>query len=338
MKRSFSRGLAAVALATLFVLSARGAEPKVTTVLEGLDNPTGIAIQPETGTIFVAESGAGRVIKVVDGKAQDVITGFTLDVYGKGPMYNIGPLGLTFLSKNVLVVGDGGKPDGEELLRIYELPEDGSPLPVDTMKASFSLPAVDDIKGEGNFYGVAATKDAIYVTCNGDDTKGWVAKCDIKDDGFGPFTRFIATKEAVEVDAPVAVTIDGRGNVVIGQMGEINVPNDGLLTFYNPKTGEMLANFTTGLSDITALAYHPKTGRLYATDFSWADVAQGGLFELISKGPENKTEAANEKVLPLMKPTAAVFDAEGRLYVTILGEAKEGDSAKPGKLLVIDLE
>ncbi len=39
------------------------------------------------------------------------------------------------------------------------------------MKASYKLPAKDDIKGEGNFYALAKTDDAIYVTCNGDDTR-----------------------------------------------------------------------------------------------------------------------------------------------------------------------
>ena len=96
------------------------------TVLDGLDNPCAVAIQPETGDIFVSDSGAGRIIRVVDGKAQDVITDFPGDVYGKGPMYNIGPLGLGFISKDILVVGGGGQKDGDELLRVYKVPEKGA--------------------------------------------------------------------------------------------------------------------------------------------------------------------------------------------------------------------
>ena len=74
-------------------------EIEARTVLEGLDNPCGVTTQPETGDVLVSDSGAGRVIRVVDGQAQDVITDFPADIYGKGPMYNIGPLGLAFLSK-----------------------------------------------------------------------------------------------------------------------------------------------------------------------------------------------------------------------------------------------
>ena len=58
---------------------------------------------------------------------------------------------------------------------------------------------------------------AIYITCNGDDTKGWVAKSVIKDGKAGPLEPSIATKEATNVDAPVAITfsLDGK-ELVIG--------------------------------------------------------------------------------------------------------------------------
>ena len=109
---------------------------------------------------------------MVDGKAQDVITEFPKDVYGKGPMYNIGPLGLAFLDRDTLVVGGGGNTDDGELLRVYKVPAAGSPaIKADQMTQSFSLPANDELKAEGNFYGVAVTDNAVFVTANGDDTK-----------------------------------------------------------------------------------------------------------------------------------------------------------------------
>jgi hypothetical protein len=87
-----------------------------------------VAVQPETGVIFVADSGNHQVVKIVDGEAKPVITDFPADVYGKGPKVNIGPLGLLFLDKTTLVVGGGGLPDGEEMLRIYELPDGDEPI------------------------------------------------------------------------------------------------------------------------------------------------------------------------------------------------------------------
>lgn len=301
----------------------KAGESKGRTVLSDLDNPSGIAIQPETGIVFISNSGASQVIKVVNGKAEPVITDFPVDVYGKGPKYNIGPLGLLFLDKKTLVVGGGGLPDGQDLLRVYELPEDGKPIKADAMKASFPLVESGEMKGEGNFYALAATPDAIFVTCNGDDTKGWISRATLKGTEVGPFERYLATKDATQVDAPVGITMSPKGNyLVVGQMGEITVPNDGLLTFYDVTSKEMLLNLKTNLHDITAVAYSPR-GQLYVLDFAWADTTQGGLFQIL----EDKTAESGmrtKKITALDKPTAMVFDADGALYVTVIGEEKKG--------------
>ncbi len=168
----------------------------------------------------MADSGAGRVIKFDPAaKKQDVvavITGYSLDVYGKGPMYNIGPLGLAFLDKNTLVVGDGGLKDGDELVRVYDL-SSGKALKADDMKYKLGpiTAGEESEKGEGNFYGVAASKTAIYVTCNGDDTKGWLARSEIEGGKPGELKPFIATKKVLEeagepTDAPVGITLNQK--------------------------------------------------------------------------------------------------------------------------------
>jgi hypothetical protein len=303
MKTScFSLFLIAIAL-----VAQLNAETKVTTVVEGLNNPSGLAIQPETGVVFVADSGASRIVRIVDGKIEDVITDFPVDVYGKGPMFNIGPLGLVFMDKNTLVVGGGGLKDGEELLRVYDLGGD-LPKKADDMSGSAALVAVDELRGEGNFYGMVRQGNTVYVTCNGDDTKGWVAKAVIEGGKVTSFERFIATKEATEVDAPIAITESPRKLLAVGQGGEVNVEGDSLLTYYNPADKKMVANFETGLSDITALAYFD--GQLYATDFSWADTAKGGLFQIIADEKDGKATVRTKKICDLDKPTAMVGDSE----------------------------
>lgn len=321
--RAMAAGLPVVCLAAAAPAQAQDGL-KVDTILSELDNPCGIAIQPETGVVFISDSGASKIIKVVDGKAEPVITDFPVDVYGKGPKYNIGPLGLLFLDQNTLVVGGGGLVDGEELLRVYDLKDMKEPLKADKMKSSYKLAASDDIKGEGNFYALAKTDDAIYVTCNGDDTKGWVSRALYKGADVSAYERYLETKTATEVDAPVGVTISPRGELVIGQMGEITVPNDSLLTFYDAASKTKLMNLKTSLHDITALAYSPR-GQLYALDFAWADTKQGGLFQILS---DTKEAAKTKKIVELDKPTAMVFDAEGALYVTVIGEEKKGKLLK----------
>jgi len=341
--QSIARLLAALMLFSLLGFSdslSVAADPEVQVVLEGLDNPCGVAVQPGTGHVFVSDSAALRVMRYVTGdssRPEAAITGFPKDVYGKGPMYDIGPLGLAFIDRQTLVVGGGGLPDGSELLRIYTVPPAGRTISADRMKYKLGplAPSEQTVMGEGNFYGVAVTDQGIYVTCNGDDTKGWISRATLSGGKPGDYAPFIATKVATEVDAPVGITVDKAGNLVVGQMGEINVPQDSLLTVYNASSGEMISNAETGLFDITALAYSPKSGKLYALDFAWMDTSQGGLFRLDVTGVGLDTEVKAVQILELDKPTAMSFAPDGTLYVTVFGTAAEGSSIRPGKLLKV---
>lgn len=327
------RRIAAACFVGAFALAsvANAQEPKVETFAEGLTNPTGLAFQPETGTLFVADSGASKVVRIVDGKAQDVIVGFGEDVYGKGPKYVIGPLGLHFLDKKTLVVGGGGYPDQKDKLYVFELPDEQTePLKAEQATETFELGQEGDVPPEGNYYALAGDESGVYVTANGDDTKGWVGKLALNGTKRGPFTRFIATKEAINVDAPVGIAISPRGEIVVGQMGEINLPTDSQLTFYNPKSGEMLMNLPCGLHDVAGVAYSPK-GQLYAVDFAWLDASQGGLFQLVSKNDGGEQSIEPKKIAAIDKPTALAFGPDGSLYITAIGSPAEGATgAKEG--------
>jgi DNA-binding beta-propeller fold protein YncE len=330
-----SLGFAAI-FGVCLIAFAQQQDAKVEEVVGGLSNPCGVAIQPGTGHVFVSDSATGRVGRVVDGKLQDVIAGSEKDVYGKGPFYDIGPLGLLFLDQNTLVVGDGGLKDGFEYLRVFTVPEAGKPA-LDyekDAKKSGPLEPAEGIVGEGNLYGLAANKAAVYVTCNGDDTKGWIAKADIDGTKLGKLERYIATKEQVEVDAPVGITMSKEGHIVVGQMGEVNKPNDSLLTFYSAKTGQKILNLETGLHDIAGLAYSPKTGLLYAVDFAWIKPEDGGLFRLDSDNSGASVKVT--KIASLDKPTAMAFAPDGTLYITVVGPKKADENAPTeGKLLKI---
>ncbi|MBX3437064.1 MAG: hypothetical protein KF861_06210 [Planctomycetaceae bacterium] len=320
--------------------SASAVDPSdLVTLADGLENPTGVAIQPGTGDVFVAER-PGIVRFTIrnngDVKRTVEISKFPTDQYGKGPIYDIGPLGLAFASSEYLIVGDGSQQDVNELIRIYRV--DGNPpsVPLSADSAVLSLgplASTEELKAEGNYYGVAYSRKnrAIYATANGDDTKGWIVRSvQGADDIPQKLERFLATKEAVEVDAPVAITLNKDDDLVVGQMGEINIPSDSLLSIYDAKTGKLKANYETGLFDITGLAYGPD-GTLYATDFAWMDTTQGALYTLTISGDE----CVAEKVIDLDKPTALAFGENGDLYVTVMGTVKEGDATPPGKLLRI---
>ncbi|MFK7735924.1 MAG: hypothetical protein AB8B50_07855 [Pirellulaceae bacterium] len=305
-------------------------------IAEGLNNPCGVAIQPETGTVFVADSGNQRVVRVEGGNLVEVITDFPKDVYGKGPKVNIGPLGLAFLSKSTLLVGGGGLPDGEELLRVFELSDDTSPITAGQMEASFSLSATESRPGEGNFYALAATPNGVYVTCNGDDEKGWVSRVSIEEGKPSAFGRYLATKEATGVNAPVGATISPDGYLVVGQMGAIDTPGDSLLTFYDEGSKSVLLNLETGLDDICAVAYSTgRIQRMYVLDYAWSDPGQGGLFKIV-EDPASESGMRAERVVSLDKPTSMAFGLGGELFITVRGATEEGDSS--GQLLRIPSE
>src|SRR4051794_4567576 len=77
----------ALGLACTFGSAALAADAnaiQVNKVLNGLNNPQGVAVRPdgsgESYEIFIAESGAGRVIKTRSGDPQkqiDVVSGFS---------------------------------------------------------------------------------------------------------------------------------------------------------------------------------------------------------------------------------------------------------------------
>jgi len=333
-----TRSLAAFAFAAIagLGLTVLAQNVKVEEVVGNLSNPCGVAVQPGTNQIYITDSARGRVCRVDGGKLEDVITGSPKDVYGKGPFYDIGPLGLVFTSDGKsVVIGDGGYKDGEECVRVYTVPASGKPAinyEKDAAQKLGPLTPAEGVLGEGNLYGLALSSSALYVTCNGDDTKGWVAMAELNGTKFGKLERWLPTKEAVEVDAPVGIAINKQGDIVVGQMGEVNKPQDSLLSFYSAKTKKLLSNFETKLYDITGVAYSPTTGRLYVTDFAWMKPDEGGLFRIDQSGNDVKTV----KIASLDKPTALAFASDGTLYITVIGPKGENENASTqGKLLTI---
>ena len=333
---------------------AQDAKIEMKALVSNLENPSGIAVHEGTGHVFVASRyGVYRYDPDSHAVSLEIANSTNpTGTYGKGTYetstkFDIGPLGLAFLDKDHLIVGDGSKADAAELVRVYKIGAEPAKAAITEDKAVHTLGPIKagelSAKGEGNFYGVAVGAGAIFVTSNGDDTKGWVVKSEIKDGKPGVLTPSIATKEATEVDAPVAITfsLDGK-ELVVGQMGEMNVAGDSLLTTYDPKTGKLKKKYSTGLSDIAGLAYSSKTKKLYATDFAWLDSTKekaeektGGLYELIIKGDEVEAK----KILTLDKPAAIAFSKDGsKLYLTTFGtKAKDDKSDKaPGGLYVIE--
>jgi len=324
--------------------------PEAVALVTNLENPSGLAIHGKTGHVFIASKfGVYRY----DPKGHAVtleISGYPTDVYGKGPKYDIGPLGLDFLGEDTLIVGDGSRPDGEEVVRSYKIADAPAQTPTPETNPLKTYGPIKEgadtaegektTKPEGNFYDVAVGPTGVFITSNGDDTKGWVHKIAVQD-GKPAETMVptIATKADVQVDAPVPIEFSpDKSELYVGQMGEINVPNDSLLLVYDPNSGDLKKQYPLGLHDPAGMAFSPKTKKLYVSDFAWAKPEEAGLFEVTLEGDK----ATTKKIMQLDKPTALAFDKDGKLFVTVIGTAdpnaktKEGEPLSPGKLLVID--
>ncbi|MDH3717980.1 MAG: hypothetical protein OES79_07645 [Planctomycetota bacterium] len=339
----FGLSLVIAGLLTVQAAAADASDVTVTTLLDGLHNPCGVAVQPGTGDVFVSDSGQGRILRVVGDRAEPAITGFPRETFGDAASgqqtrFDIGPLGLVFLDQNTLVVGGGGLQHGAELLRMFQVPPRGKSINVDQMKLALGpIPASDaSSSGEGDFFGVAALKKTIYVTCHGDDDKGWVARSLQDEQTWNALRPFTPTKLQTGVDAPAGITISQDGHLVVAQIGELDVPRDSRLGFYDPVEGDLLTSYATGLHDVVALAYSPRSGRLYALDFAWGQQHKdGGLYRLDAVMRDKKPAVQAVKIVELNHPTALAFASNASLLVTVIGTTEGAADKQTGKLLRI---
>ncbi|WP_428306290.1 hypothetical protein [Lacipirellula sp.] len=324
---------------------------QVETLLTGLDNPCAVVVRPEARNgqpyeIYVAESGAGQVLRVVSDKPSEskpIITGFPVDSYGDAkkdePEYRIGPLGLAFITPKKLAVGGAGLEQGEDLVTVYALPEDGSALDYKQQDHAVGpiLKGKKTTTGEGNFYGLAKSDDALFVTSNGDDDEAWVLKADLKANKLRDLQPFIATKQLVGTTGPTGAVVNPKPNanyLVISQMSDFETDRDSLITFYSPRTGKVALNQQTGLYDIAGLAYSP-TDNLYAVDVVRADAKLGGVYRLEAAEKDGQQTCRAVKIAGAERPTALAFGPDGAMYVTAIGPRQAPGTPSTGVLLKI---
>ena len=299
-------------------------------VAENLQNPRSVAIQPETGRLFVAESSALRVVRIMNGEPEEVVVGFSKDYTGKSPIYEIGPLSLLFLGRNSLLVGGGGRESGTDQIHTFNVPEPGeSPIRV---KADgdkrLRLRSDDQHEANGNFWAMTQLENYVLTTCGDDMRNGWIARSAVRSKRPTTLRRFFSTARSVKARRPHAITTSPQGEIVVAQAGEAQDVDDSLLLFFGPE-GDFLDSFRTGLNDIYGLAYGPNQGRLFAVDFCNARPNEGGLYKLVA----TREGCRAVRLATLPRPSALAFSDSGDLYVTTVGRYVEGAQVSNGRLL-----
>ncbi len=308
----------------------------VVRVTDGLNNPTCVAVQPETGFVFVADSGNGQIVRVLDGKVDPVITDFPKESLGTTPPVNIGPLCLSFINKDNLLVGTGGQPAGEDGVRHFVLTP--TPVKYDSAKNSLTLIAdpIATEPAEGNFFGLAVTPNSIYTSSQGSPAKGWICLANrSSNDSITNLTRHFSSTEAIGVAHPGSLTLSPHGYLIVSCVGELGEKKDSVAAFFEPVSKKMLLKLELGLHDVCAIAYSPRR-QMYALDMAWAQPNAGGLYRVV----EDKSVPSGLKtklVAKLPNPTSMCFDSDGAVYVTLRGAVDEKGNTK-GSLVRIPSE
>lgn len=316
------------------------AQNVVETLLSNLDNPVSLALRPGAAAegpyeLFLSESGAGRIVRLATDKPSEitpVVNGFPLGDSGGQASRRVGPLALEFLSPNRLAVGTGGLDSGKELVQVYALPEDKSPLPYDKFDHSAGpVPASNrSATGEGDFVALAKTEDALFVVPASGDPRGWILKAVLDVNRLADLQPFIATEKVAGVGGPRAAVINPKANyhyLVVGEAGQPTAERDSRLSMFSPKSGDLALNLNTGLYDIAGLAYSPG-GDLYALDFATAKPNEGGVYRLESTTADGHETCRAVKIASVVRPTAMLFTPDGTLYVTALGDGAAGQLVK----------
>jgi hypothetical protein len=336
----------AFAAAILALQTAAAADPpkvKLETVAAGLDNPCGMTFRPGTNELLVSESGAGRIVRLPadkPGKPTPVVTGFPVGPAPAPFSFNVGPLGITFLDRLTFAVGTGGDKKGRDVVAIFSLSAGEQPLAFETARRKLGpiRPEIDGKTAEGFFYGVANVPTALFATSHGDDASGWISRAFLIDSAgkAADFKPLINTKSLSGVGGPMALVLSKRGELVVGESGSFDKPHSAAISFYSPKDkGRLLLSVPTGLSNITGLAYSPRSGYLYALDLSWSDAKEAGLYRIDATREDGRMSAKAVKITALDRPTAMTFASDGPLYITQLGPVADGVKEKQGQVVRI---
>lgn len=310
-------------------LSAAAQEAKIEVLAEGLSNPFAVAVQPETDVVYVAESGAQRVVRYFDGKIEPVITGFPAS---KADGYVAGPMSLMFMERSGLWVGRVWGDEG--CVSLYRLQKENVALKAFHQKQYVAPEKIEGMPKLANYRSLAFHNVNFYAIGEG-VKQNWISLGELSANGTLTGFRPAIEGRQGSVERPAAVTVDPLGGyLAVTRTGKPTPQLDGLLSMYS-LSGKWLADYPLEVRDPVSVAYNSVSQRMFVLDANYANPEKGGLYAVYV---DSQSKCVAKKLCEVPWGRSMMFDSKGHLFVTSLGaDAKSANQKPAGKLLRITI-
>jgi hypothetical protein len=307
-------------------------------VLSDVRGPAAVAIRPgasrETYEVFVAEVGAGRIVRTSSDKRADsreAVTGFVTssdaDDFDRLP----GVRGLLFLDAGRLVAV-GGEGDGRPFVRLYELIDPSKPLSAEQYEQQ-AAPAAADQKLDDNivsFRNPLRTQandkvpDSLMLTAVDQDLRATMWRLPVRGGTLGDLKTF--GKDGGT--SPLAIAAEPHGSIVVIRPAERDTSATSRMEFVNPIDGQTNFAVSINLANIVAVVYNPITGDEFVIRNTPGSSDSSGVFRIDAEesGDPAKPSATGKLMAKVQHPTAMAFGPDGVLYVSSLGADQKSGS------------
>ncbi|MEZ6094567.1 MAG: hypothetical protein R3C03_10075 [Pirellulaceae bacterium] len=302
-------------------------------VAEKLNFPTGIAVHPSDGSVFVADSGNQRIVRIDKGEIREVIVGFPLGDSLTPTTPPLSALAVSFLDENTLIVGTAGKEGKRGQLRAYTIDDKvGPPINEKDYLRSLVLRA-DDGEYATKFWGVVTTSLGVFALGQSGDGTGWLGHAPIDQDAISNFSSAVRQSRFRDLGHSAGMTLSPEGYLVLLFTGAFGQSGDSTI-LYLDLDGQKLGQFAIGHGDVVGAAVAPHSRMLYFCDNSGTTIEPSGVYRLVA---DSSTQGFHtELVAELKGPTAMAFDHEGRLFVSCTGAVAADGSTDMGFVVRID--